>query len=195
MRKSVLHALAAMAWLGIPAFAAADEVSPVSCDGFALGYDAPALQKTCEYGETSRGQTSWKTSRLQQRGDTYRLEVTYLQSGFRTYMVGHSVTEELGQLAASGFQHVVTIGDARNMRGFEAIAFNADEANARMTCGLFVRFSGNPGNYEFPGGPGSKNRTWGLYCSRQEYLSQPERGEGFYGLLEQVIAKLHVPAE
>jgi hypothetical protein len=58
---------------------------------------------------------------------------------------------------------------------------------------LFVRYTGSAGNYEFDGGPGTRNATTGMYCADPGFLTPAQQKEGFYNVAEQVIAKLRLP--
>jgi len=62
-----------------------------------------------------------------------------------------------------------------------------------MDCAIFSRYSGNPGNYEFDAGPGYPNRVVGYYCAPPGFLTPPQRGDGFYGLVETALGRLKLP--
>jgi hypothetical protein len=198
MKRTVSIGLALTAWLVAgaliaragPAFA-----GEVSCDGFALGFDGPAKKKTCTVEDNSTADLELETKILDVTDQTYSLWVTYDHAGMRTYIPAHSVTDLLR--GSSSFTHVEQWGVSRSIRGFDVVAFNGvlKGANYELTCGLFARYSGNPGNYEFDGGPGTRNATTGLYCADPGYLSPAQEKTGFYDVVEKVIAKLHLPSE
>ena len=197
MKRTACIGLAVTVWLVAVALVAAGGpalAGEVSCDGFALGYDGPAKKKTCTVEDNSTADLELETKILDITDQTFSLWVTYDHAGMRTYIPAHSVTDLLQSFS---FTHVEQWGVSRNIRGFDVVAFNGVPKGVKyeLTCALFARYSGNPGNYEFDGGPGTRNATTGMYCVDPGFLSPAEEKTGFYDVVEHVIAKLHLPSE
>jgi len=193
MKRTICIGLALAGWLmasTAPGFA-----GEVSCDGFALGYDGTAKKKTCTVEDNSTGDMEVETKVLDVTDQTFSLWVTYDHTGMRTYIPSHPVTDLLR--GSTSFSHVEPWGVSRNVRGFDVIAFNAvpKGQNFEMTCAMFVRYTGNPGNYEFDGGPGTRNATMGMYCADPGFLTPEQEKTGFYNVVDKVIAKLRLPPE
>ncbi len=165
----------------------------VSCDGFALGYDGEAKQKTCKVEDTSTGDLTSEAKVLDVLDHAFSLNLVYEHTGFRTYLPARSPTALLKEL--SGFDRITPIGSERHLRGFDVIAFDATPRGEAyvLLCALFVRYSGNPGNYELPGGPGAKDAVRGVYCAEPGFLPPSEQGQGFYTVVDQTIARLRLP--
>ena len=198
MKRTACIGLVVTAWLVAVALVAAGGpalAGEVSCDGFALGYDGPAKKKTCTVQDNSTADLELETKTLDVTDQTFSLWVTYNHAGMRTYIPAHSVTDLLRSF--SSFTHVEQWGVSRNIRGFDVVAFNGVPKGVKyeLTCALFARYSGNPGNYEFDGGPGTRNATTGMYCVDPGFLSPAEEKTGFYDVVEHVIARLHLPSE
>lgn len=191
MKRTICIVLALGAWLA--AAASPGFAGEVSCDGFALGYDGAAKKKTCTVEDNSTSDMELETKILDVTDQTFSLWVTYDHAGMRTYIPSHSVTELLQ--GSSSFSHVQQWGVSRNVRGFDVVAFNAvpKGQNYELTCAMFVRYTGNPGNYEFDGGPGARNATMGMYCADPGFLTPEQEKTGFYNVVDQVIAKLRLP--
>jgi len=166
----------------------------VSCEGFALGYDGDARNRKCSVEDTSSGNLVSEVKTLNISDPAFLLSVSFNHTGFRTYIPARSAEELLSGL--NGFSSKAPVGEARNIRGFDTIAFNAVPADKSppLLCALFVCYSGNPGNYEFPGGPGAKDATRGLYCAERGFLTAARQGEGYYDLVGEVIGKLRIPS-
>jgi hypothetical protein len=175
-------------WLAA-GIAAAGEVS---CEGFVLGYDGPAKKKVCAAEDTSTGNLESQSKTLQVTDQTFSLFVSYDHTGMRTYIPSHPV-EDL--LRDSSFTHVQKWGVSRNIRGFQVIAFNGvgKGDDFELTCALFARYTGNPGNYEFDAGPGTRNAVIGVYCADPGFLTPAQQKEGFYGVIDGMIARLRLP--
>jgi hypothetical protein len=191
MTRIVSIGLATAAWLIAAAGSAL--AGQVSCDGFALGYDGEAKKKTCTVEDNSTANLEMETKVLDVLDQTFSLWVAYDHAGMRTYIPSHSVTELLR--GNSSFSHVEPLGVSRHIRGFDVIAFNGVQKgqNFELTCALFARYTGSAGNYEFDGGPGTRNATMGIYCADPGFLTPAQEKEGFYTVVEQVIAKLRLP--
>jgi hypothetical protein len=192
MERPIGVGLALAAWLAAgaaPAFA-----GEVPCDGFALGYNGAAKKKTCTVEDSSTADLELETKILDVSDQTFSLWVTYDHAGMRTYIPAHTVTELLS--GSTSFSHVQQWGVSRNVRGFEVVAFNGVPRgqNYELTCAMFVRYTGNPGNYEFDGGPGTRNATMGMYCADPGFLTPEQEKTGFYTVVDQVIARLRLPA-
>jgi hypothetical protein len=164
----------------------------VSCDGFALGYDGEAKKKTCTVEDNSSANLELETKILDVSDQTFSLWVTYDHAGMRTYIPFRSITEILHR---SSFSNVEPLGVSRHIQGFDVVAFTGvpKGENYKLTCALFARYTGNAGNYEFDGGPGTRNATMGMYCTDPGFLTPAQQKEGFYTVAEQVIAKLRLP--
>jgi len=190
MTRNICIGLATAAWL----IAAAGQTfaGEVSCDGFALGYDGEAKKKTCTVEDNSSANLELETKVLRVSGQTFSLWVSYDHAGMRTYIPSHSV-EEL--LRGFSFTNVQQLGVVRHLQGFEVIAFSGIPKgdNFLVTCALFARYTGNPGNYEFDGGPGTRNATMGIYCADPGFLTPAQQKEGFYDVANEVLGKLKVP--
>ena len=190
MTRNICIGLAMAAWL--IAAAGPGLAGEVPCDGFALGYDGEAKKKTCSVEDNSTADLELETKVLRVSDQTFSLWVSYDHAGMRTYIPSHSVTELLHSFS---FSNVQQLGVSRHIRGFDVVAFTgvAKGDNFLLTCALFARYTGNPGNYEFDGGPGTRNATMGIYCADPGFLTPAEEKEGFYNVAEQVIAKLKLP--
>ncbi|MFI5016783.1 MAG: hypothetical protein ACHQHK_02445 [Dongiales bacterium] len=190
MTRNLCIGLAMAAWL--IAAAGPTLAGEVPCDGFALGYDGEAKKKTCSVEDNSTADLELETKVLRVSDQTFSLWVSYDHAGMRTYIPSHSVTELLHSFS---FTNVQQLGVSRHIRGFDVVAFTGVPKgdNFLLTCALFARYTGNPGNYEFDGGPGTRNATMGIYCADPGFLTPAEEKEGFYNVAEQVIAKLKLP--
>jgi hypothetical protein len=191
MTRTACIGLAMAAWLTAAAGPAL--AGEVSCDGFALGYDGEAKKKTCTVQDNSSANLEMETKILDVSGQTFALWVSYDHAGMRTYIPFRSITEIL---RSTSFSHVEPLGVSRHIQGFDVIAFNGvpKGQNYELTCALFSRYTGSAGNYEFDGGPGTRNATTGMYCADPGFLTPAQQKEGFYTVAEQVIAKLHLPS-
>src|SRR5262249_16945897 len=144
--------------------------------------------------DQSYADTSMESKSLDVDDQTFSLWVAYYHAQGRTYIPSHPIEELLHGLT---FSQVQQLGVSRKDRGFDVIAFDGvpSGANFVLTCALFARYTGNPGNYEFDAGPGSKNLTMGVYCADPGFLAPAQQKEGFYDVVDKVIAKLHLPPE
>jgi hypothetical protein len=165
----------------------------VSCDGFALGYDGEAKSKKCAVEDSSTGQLESQTKTLEVLDHAYSIFVTYDHTGFRTYIPAQSAMEILAR--ERGFTHKTPLGTSRQIGGLDTIAFRGIPTGKsyELYCAYFVRYSGNPGNYEFDYGPGAKNAVRGIYCADPGFLTAAQQGDGFYDLVAQVIGRLKLP--
>jgi hypothetical protein len=184
--------LVMLAMLAGPAMSA--RAAQVSCDGFALGYTGEAKEKKCSVEDTSTGGLDSQAKILDVVDQTFSLYIEYQTSGFRTYMPAHSATELASGL--TGFDRLDPLGAERQVRGFDVYAFKGvpKGKDYALICALFSRYSGNPGNYEFPGGPGAKNMLYGVYCADPGFLTPAQQGAGFYTMVDLVISKLRLPS-
>jgi hypothetical protein len=188
------HRIFAIVLAAAIAAAAPALAGEVSCSGFALGYDGPAKKTTCRSEDDSTGSMESRTDEIEVIDQAFNLWVSYHHTGLRTYIPSHTVME---LLRGSSFAQVEVLGISRSVRGFDTVAFTTVPSgkNYKLLCALFARYSGNPGNYEFDGGPGTRNAVIGTYCADPGFLTPAQQGDGFYGVVEQTISKLRLPSD
>jgi len=164
----------------------------VSCSDFVLGYNGQAKKKTCTVEDTSTGNLESESKTFEASDHDYTLWLTYHHAGLRTYIPSRSVQELLG---GSNFSQVEPWGESQNIQGFDVLAFDGVPSGEqyKITCAIFARYYGNPGNYEFDAGPGTRNALIGIYCADPGYLTAEQRQAGFYNVVGQVIGKLRLP--
>jgi len=186
----VLSALASRATQAI-----ADQPVVVSCDGFALGYDGQAHQRKCMTAEVSDGTQTMKSQELIVIDQRFFLLVNFIDSGYRTYLSERSLPDmaEDGKL----FRSTTDWQQKQSILGLDVAAFTGvlKGTQSDNECAIFSRYSGNPGNqYDSSLGPAYKKHVVGYYCVVPDSLTPAQQAEGFYPLVQAVLAKLRLPA-
>ena len=165
----------------------------VPCDGFVLGYEGEVKHRKCTEERNASGMTAVEVKQGYFADHAFFILVVYVKSDWRTYLPMRT----LQQLVLDGglFSRTADWQPKRSVRGFEAAAFKGLVAQdgSLLDCAIFSRYFGNPGNYEFTGGPGYPNHLEGYYCAEPGFLTPAQHGDGFYGLVESAIAKLRLP--
>ncbi len=198
MRSWVSLVLAATA-LGLgslmPVRGWADEPAAVSCDGFLPGFDGEAKEKTCVIANVQDGTTTTNTRQLVVLDHAFFMIVLYDQAGYKTQLPEHSLEQIIDEShmfsAAGDWQTPQTI------QGLDVAVFNGVLKGRKSSdiCAVFSRYSGSPGNdYDSSFGPAFKNHVFGFYCAVPVSVAPEQQGEGFYSVVQGVIAQLRLPA-
>jgi hypothetical protein len=147
------------------------DYTPVSCDGFVLGYLGPVQQKKCATGEEIRGQVTSKLSQIEITNRLFYLIANYHvylianyhEGEYRTYFPTHTPRQLLGW--SKSFSQISNWRSLPDTQGFSVGAFNAMLDGKAVSCTIFVRYAGNTTSHaEYPGGPGYKTVLEGYYC-------------------------------
>ena len=178
-----------------PARAVADEPTVVPCDGFLLGYDGPVKQRQCLIADVHDGTQTMKTHQMMLVDHAFFVLVNYIESGFKTYLP----IRKLDEIAQDSrlFSETGDWLEPRRILGLEVAVFNGILKGRQYpdVCAIFSRYSGDPGNqYDSTLGPAFKNHVVGYYCAVPASLTPEQRGEAFYAIVREVIAKLRLPA-
>ena len=143
--------------------AASVDYTPVSCDGFVLGYLGPVQQKKCATGEEIRGQVTSKRSQIEITDRLFYLIANYHVGEYRTYFPTHTPRQLLGW--SKSFSQISNWRSLPDTQGYSVGAFNAMLDGKAVSCAIFVRYAGNTTSHaEYPGGPGYKTVLEGYYC-------------------------------
>jgi hypothetical protein len=197
MRSWICLLLASMA-LGLgallPALGWADEPAPVSCDGFPISYAGGAKQRQCLVANVADGIQTMQTHQLMVVDRAFFLLVNYIESGYKTYLPEHKLDEivEDSRLFAGTADWLTP----QSIQGIDVAVFSGMLKGRQYpdVCAIFSRYSGNPGNdYDSSFGPAFKNHVVGYYCVVPASLAVEQRGEGFYSVVQGVIAQLRLP--
>ncbi len=178
------------------AAAHAEDLKPVSCTGFGLGYTDPAANITCSQLERYGNQTEAAYSAIEAQADSYFFTLQYARAKFRTYFPEHSLRDMIN--SAHYFSDTDNWQEIRKFDGFEIAAFNGYQkaGSAPILCAGFLRYSGvQAANYEYDGGPGFPKFAVGLYCafSGQAALMNPV--DNFYRVVEDALSKVTFPSD
>jgi hypothetical protein len=177
----------------LPAPSFAESAQDVDCSTIDLKYDGPATTTKCMALDRFGNQTETKFQRLVAESSSYEMIVTYSAAKFHAYLPIRSLQQQVDD--AGYFGDTDNWQPTQKFGGFDIAVFEgfAKAGDKPVLCAAFSRYGGNPGNYEFDGGPGFKNLAEGLYCafSGQSALISPV--DNFYRLIEDVIGKLHWP--
>ncbi len=171
-----------------------DEMKIVSCSGFALSYGDASAKLTCAELDQQGNQTEAEYKRLEAETSSYFLTVTVGEGKFRTYFPARELRDQVN--GAHFFADTDNWLETRKYAGFEMAAFDGYRtAGAAPTlCVAFGRYTGNmSGQYEFPGGPGFKNHTLGLYCPLTGQAALINPPDNLYRVTEDAIGKLQLP--
>jgi hypothetical protein len=189
---AILAALALSA-AALTKTASAGDLKVVDCNGFDLVYDDRSPNTKCFTVEDSGVQVSTKVDRIVVVTSSYELIFTYVAGGHRTYLPIETLQKQVDN--AKFFSDTDAWLPERKYDGFDIAVFSGTvkDGEPPVNCAIFARYSGEPGNYEFDGGPGYKNLAQGLYCalSGDAVLMNPP--DNFYRVVETVIGKLHMP--
>jgi hypothetical protein len=186
-------ALGALGTSLLPSISRAADMKEVACSAIDLKYDGEATTTKCMQVDDVGNQTEAQVQRIIVKTSTSEMIVTYYAGRFRTYFPLrplHHMIEQGGYFAdIDNWQAEHKFG------GFDIAAFNGfgKAGDAPTLCAGFARYSGQPGNYEFDGGPGYKNLAEGIYCvfSGEAALINPV--DNFYRVVEGVLGKMHLP--
>jgi hypothetical protein len=177
----------------LPRPAHSDAMKEVSCSEIGLKYGGTATKTKCLQLDQVGNQTEVEIQRLIVDNATNELIVSYYASKFRTYLP----LESLRQIVNGNryFAETENWQAIHKYAGFEIAAFNGlgKSGDAPILCAGFARFSGEPGNYEFDGGPGYKNLTEGIYCVSSGGAALISPIDNFYSVVDGVIGKLQLP--
>jgi len=180
-----------------PAFspaARADEPVAVSCDGFIPGYDGPGTHRQCVEADVSDGTETMKVHQMMVADKDFFMLVNYIEGGYKTYLPQKRLPEIVQDQRR--FSATTDWQDPRSILGLDVAVFVGVLKGSQFPsqCGIFSRYSGDPGGqYDSSRGPAFKNHVFGYYCALPESLASDQRGEGFYAILQDVIAKLRLP--
>ena len=174
----------------------AEDLKPVSCNGFALSYTDPPAKITCSQLEDYGNQTEAAYSQIEAQTDAYFFTVQYAKAKFRTYFPAHTLRSQID--AAHYFADTDNWQEIRKFDGFEVAAFNGYQkaGGAPILCAGFLRYSGTQAaNYEYDAGPGFPKFAIGLYCafSGQAALINPI--DNFYRVVEDALRKVTFPSD
>jgi hypothetical protein len=176
------------------ATALADGPVAVSCDGFIPGYDGPGSKRQCVEADVSDGTETWRTRQILVADKDFFMRVNYIESGYKTYLPQKQLPEIVQDQGR--FSATTDWQDPRSILGLDVAVFVGvlKGSNFAGLCGVFSRYSGDPGNqYDSSKGPAFKRHVFGYYCALPESLTADQRGEGFYAILQDVITKLRLP--
>ena len=196
MRAWKLPVLAAvtLAAVTISAELHAQEPQAVSCDGFVIGYDGPAKQRSCVIVNVEQGTQTYKSSQLTVIDHAFFILTYYIESGYKTYLPQHTLQEMTD--SSRVFDQTGDWREPRTILGFDVAVFNGVLRGRQIPslCAVISRYSGDPGNtVEYTLGPGFKNHFTGYYCAVTEALTPEQQGDGFYSLVQDVVSKLRLP--
>ena len=198
MKRRILTCLSALTLVAsstalLPGPSHAADAQEVSCSAIELKYDGPATMTKCLQLDQFGNQTEVKIQRLIAETSSSQLIITYYAAKFRTYFPIRPLRQVIND--AHYFSGTDNWQAEQKYAGFDIAAFDGlgKAGDPPTLCAGFVRYSGQPGNYEFDNGPGYRNVAQGLYCvfSGQAALINPP--DNFYRLVEDVIGKLHLP--
>ena len=186
--------LLALAAAMLPAGAEAQDPQAVPCEGFIIGYDGPAKQRSCVIVQVNQGVQTYKSSQLTVIDHAFFILTYYIESGYKTYLPQHTLEEMTDSSRIFG-----QTGDWREpqtIQGFDTAVFTGVLKGRQIPslCAVISRYSGDPGNQvDYSLGPGFKNHFTGYYCAVIQSLTPEQQGDGFYALVRDVIGKLRLP--
>ena len=172
----------------------ADDMKTVSCSGFELSYSDASAKQSCAELDQQGNQTEAEYKRLEAETSSYFLTVTVGEGKFKTYFPERELRDQVD--SAHFFADTDNWLEIRKFAGFEIAAFDGYRtAGATPTlCVAFSRYTGNmSGQYEYPGGPGYKNHTLGLYCPLTGQAALINPPDNLYRAAEDAIGKLQLP--
>jgi hypothetical protein len=184
----------ALAVVTIPLLARAQEPQAVPCEGFVIGYDGPAKQRSCVVVDVEQGTQTYKSSQLTVIDHAFFILTYYIESGFKTYLPQHTLQEMTD--SSRVFDQTGDWREPRTIQGFDVAVFNGVLKGRQIPsiCAVISRYSGDPGNQvDYSLGPGFKNHFTGYYCAVAESLTPAQQGDGFYAVVQDVIGKLRLP--
>ena len=186
-------ALGALGTSLLPGISRAADMKEVACSAIDLKYDGEATMTKCMQVDDVGNQTEAQVQRIIVKTSTSEMIVTYYTGKFRTYFPLRSLHNMIEQ--GRYFADIDNWQAERKFGGFDIAAFNGfgKTGDAPTLCAGFARFSGQPGNYEFPDGPGYKNVAEGIYCVFSGEAALIDPVDNFYRVVEGVLGKMHLP--
>ena len=186
--------LLAFAAAMLPAGAEAQDPQAVPCEGFIIGYDGPAKQRSCVIVQVNQGVQTYKSSQLTVIDHAFFILTYYIESGYKTYLPQHTLQEMTN--SSRVFDQTGDWQEPRTILGFDVAVFDGVLRGRQIPslCAVISRYSGDPGNtVEYTLGPGFKNHFTGYYCAVTEALTPEQQGDGFYSIVQDVVSKLRLP--